>query len=449
MYRSHKGWKEIVVFIKRHTVICVLCMICAFIIAKYSHIPVPNWFPSMFICPADGTAYYEWLKLLNNLSLAFVGSIITYIIIQYIPERRRAYNSYIVLKKEIYNLYSFMSRLIDMYLFEMEIQDSEEDLSEGKLEKICQVEISNKFKACGIEYLKNGVFANTTSHGYNLYEDSKHYTELVYKAIDKIKGTVCSGQLDSDIINTISIIENNWFLHFISDIDIFYIHIPGYRNVILDFNKGFYELIKCHRVLSNYDIDLITYKFSKMSDEEIQSGKEMRLLRSSRVDFKIEGVSKAKSIAKEITELTPTEERLNKSEGVMFEMLVYYDSEAIKPKEILNAALTIAEYIEKNRTDDFQKNYALLNKLQIKKRLGTISTQEKRILYNIAKDTNVPDVIVFFAAILCENYEKAADSFSKFSEKEKACFIQFPIYRLWPNPPLQANLNPVLFTVNK
>ena len=175
----------------------------------------------------------------------------------------------------------------------------------------------------------------------------------------------------------------------------------------------------------------------------------MRLLRSSRVDFKIEGVSKAKSIAKEITELTPTEERLNKSEGVMFEMLVYYDSEAIKPKEILNAALTIAEYIEKNRTDDFQKNYALLNKLQIKKRLGTISTQEKRILYNIAKDTNVPDVIVFFAAILCENYEKAADSFSKFSEKEKACFIQFPIYRLWPNPPLQANLNPVLFTVNK
>lgn len=184
-----------------------------------------------------------------------------------------------------------------------------------------------------------------------------------------------------------------------------------------------------------------------MSAEEIEKEKEKQLFCLTRAILKDIEVSRALSVAEKIVRLEPSEERLRKSEGVMLEMLVYYDYTDSKPKDVLKAALMIAEYIMKNLTDEVQKNYALLNYLQIKKRLGTLSFEEHHRLYSLAKDSNSPNEIAVGAAILCEDYEKAADSFSRLSDEEKTIFIQFPIYRLWPNPPMEPNADPALFNV--
>ena len=120
MYDKHKVWKEIGLFIKRHLIICILCVICILVVLKFSQLPAPDWLlPGVrwaFLCPPEKSTEYEWLSLLNSISLAFITSIIVYIIVDYIPERKKAYKSFSLVKGHFDVLYDQMSKLIYMYM---------------------------------------------------------------------------------------------------------------------------------------------------------------------------------------------------------------------------------------------------------------------------------------------------------------------------------------------
>ena len=449
MYKSHGFFIEIWLFIKRHVVICILLLVSLFAIAKYSQIPAPNWLwepiTKLLLCPPNGSVAFEWWGLFSNLSLAYLASIITFMVVQYIPERRRAYKAFAILKKELRSLYSDMSYLISMYLFEIGVEKAEDQISIDDLSSICNVEISDKIKNCRIQNMRNGGKVSGQGYEYNLYTDSKKYIDFMHKSVNGIKDTGCSEHLDSDIIYTISNIESNWFVQFLSYLQEPTTRTPGYKEVIFNFDKGFYDFILCHRSLSEYSFDLISYSFSKMSEEEIKAETEKRLFMATRVLYKLSGVSKAKSIANSIIALEPTEERLKKSNGVLLEMLVYYDYADQKQAEILEAALIIAEFILRNETDNMGTDVAILNYLQIKKRLGALSSEDKNALQIIISREDINDFIRSGAAILSEDFEIARDSFRKLSEEEKHQFVQFPIYLLWPDPPVEPNPDPMVF----
>ena len=449
MYKSHNVLKEIWVFLKRHVVICILLIICGLVVTKFSKIPVPRWVPSLIanllICPSVGTEAYEWWALLNNLSLAFIASIIAYIFIQYIPDRRQAQKAFSILRKEFCSLYLYMSQLAYMYLFETGVDKKECQVSTEDLTGMLYVEISDTFRDCRIRTIRNGKDAKSESHGYNLYRDSKKYADLVCKSIERINSTGCSSQLDIDLVDTVSSIENNQFLQHFSLMQVPYTRTPGYQNVTVNFNSYFHGFVRCHCSLSKYRIDLITYEFSKMDDEEIQSENEKRLFMTTRAALKFLEPSKINKITEGIIALQPTEERLRKSEAVMLEMLVYYDFELQKPKGILETALRIAEYIRKNETDFLKKKYAFLNSMQIKKRLGILSNKDKYRIYCISADIRMPPELLLGALILREKDREAAVVFNALPDKEKRFFTHLPIYHLWENPPIEASPDPLLF----
>ena len=449
MFKKHNALNEIKLFIKRHIIIEAMLLGCLYIVAKNSHIKMPNWMPlsitKLFMSPAENTNAYEWLNLINSICLAFIASIIAYIFIQYIPERRRAYRAFTILKKELCSLYSYMSWLISMYLFEIGVETPESKVSVDDLAEICNIDISDKLRYCRIRYMRNGKYDNTSGSSYNLFADSKKYIGLVKKSIDRIKETRCAEYLDSNIIDIISKIENNWFFQYFSYLKKPDIKTPGYKTVIYNFDKGFYGFIKCHRSLSCYNYDLLTYEFSAMSNGEVELEKEKQLFMTSRTFYKYMGASRASSIAKGISALNPTDERLIKSEGVMLEMLVYYDFSPTKPKEILQSALIVADYIRNNETDELKQKRAFINSMQVKKRLNTISLEEIEQLHSIINDTSMPNEMIVGAAILLEDYDIAVESFDKFPADEKEEFTQWPIYRLWQAPPIEANPDPRVF----
>ena len=448
MYQKHKVLKEIGTFIKRHIVICVICVLSAFIIAKNSLIPVPDWMPKFFkkllLCPQSGTAPYEWSAILNDLSLAFLASIIVYIIVQYIPERRKANKAFSLLQKEFVSLYSYMSKLISMYLFELGIDTPEKNLTVEQVSGICCIELSNRERKCRINHLRNGKPDNSTEIGYALYKDSLDYCNYVKTSLEKIKSTLCSANLDIAILNSFSKIENNWFLNFFLKENPYILKTKNKTN-ILNFDKGFIEFVECHLSLSKYSFDRIGYSYIALSEEEFCTEQEKALFIKPRSVYLFFGKKEVGKITTEINNLEPTELRLKKCAGVMLEMLVFYDFEEQKPDHILNAAKQIAEYIFKNETDQDNSIIAFLNLAQIKKRMGILTTADLERLHQISSDTDLQKEIRTGSAIICDNYDLATKIFNQFTEEKKCIFVQLPIYHLWNNPPMEPNPNPMNF----
>ena len=449
MYKASKIGKEFSIFVKRHRLICILFLLCMFIIAKNSAIPAPGWIPLLmmriFIQPEKGTTGAEWLSLMNNLSLAFIGSMITYVIIQYVPERRKAYRAYSILKTEICRLHDYMSYLIGMYLFEIRFDGGENDVTVERLSAICNVEITDYDHFCCIEACRNGNKAYTRAISYNLFKDSKKYTELILKAIDTITDTVCVSDLDPELLDILSSTANNRFIEFFSFLDVPERRTTGSLSYKVAFDKGFYNLVQSHIILNRYDFDQVTYLFSNLTDEEISKEREEKLFLITRATIKYIGVSRIKEITERIIALPPTETRLSMCVGVILEILVYYDYQEPKQDDVLECALRIAEYVSENEQDPVKADYALLNVMQIKQRLNTISATELEELQKMSSDNEKGKEIITGAAILCGDYGRAETAFNALSQKEKEYFIQLPIYRLWPDPPLPANLEPQPF----
>ena len=107
--------------------------------------------------------------------------------------------------------------------------------------------------------------------------------------------------------------------------------------------------------------------------------------------------------------------------------------------------MKLAEYVRKSEMDPVKADYALLNVMQIKKRMNTISDDDLVELQQMKLDAEKDNNIITGASILCGDFVRAATAFAALSQEEKESFIQFPIYRLWPDPPIPANKEPVSF----
>ena len=447
MYNKHKVLMEIGLFIKRHLVICILCAICMLVVLKFSQIPTPNWlFPfvrRLFLCPQEHSTAYEWLSLLNSISLAFIVSIIVYVIVEYVPERKKAYKSFSLLKGDFDVLYNQMSKLIYMYMYEVGIQIPEDQVDFAQLSGMRDLKINDQIRKCRINCISNGKKVSN-SIGYSIYSDSLECYNKLEKAIGNIKGEVYSSYLDSDIFDILYKIEHNYFFIILSYGSLIYNNDISKVN-FLGLDKAFLEFINVHLSINKYNINKVTYSFSALSDQEFEEERESVLFYLSRGIYKHLSETKVERFTNEIISFQPTELRKRKSEGVLLEMLVYYDASLIKQRYILEAALKIAKYTLRNETNHINAVCAFLNLAQIKKRLHTLSDKDLRLLRKIKQKKTLDKRIIVASAILCEDYQYAKEVFEDFSEEEKDVFIQFPIYHLWKNPPVNANPTPMSF----
>lgn len=452
MYKSPNCLNELWRFLKKHIVICLLCLLSGLIIAKQSNIPAPSWLPTFFLRfllrPEIETTAFEYLEILNNLSLAFIASIITYIVIQYIPERKKAYKSYEILKNELRGLYEHMDFLISIYLFDLGLKKNKKRISLKSLSNLPHLTISDRKISCAIDVLFDGEKGNILDYGYSLLTDSIRYVDAIKKNIEHIEGAMCSAQLDEDIINIVSTIENGLFVRCFHNSNIVKMRNrnPDIQHHIMNLDKGLYEIIRCHRLLDKYNFEKVTFQITKISDEEMREEEEKILFMNNRIIFRSLGANRVNQVVDSILLLDPTEERLQKSQDVLLEILVYYDEMHLKSQEVLAAALKLSEYIMEHDSNAQNYQYAILNYLQTKKRFNCLSDEDTETIQRIISDKKSPEEIVLGALIINEDYEKALRLFEQLPGEEKDRFIQFPIYNLWPNPPVNSGVSSSLFT---
>lgn len=422
--------KEIVIFFKNQIILVFFAIASLYVAIKCSHIKVFSWIPltiqRLFIAPVEGTQLYECLNLLNGLCLAFLASFIFYIINNYIPRRineRKAEMSY---SNEFFNLYSSMSRIIDMYLYEINIDKNEGKITLEDCKKMNQIKVTNCDNWIEIKYMNNGKFANTVSNHYNLLKDTIEETKRIYKNIDIIRSRSNYHYLSFSLVNCITKIEVNEFIKSMK----FHYENP----FISELNKGFsflgvetsfYDLIQRHIELSSYVTNKCTYDFKYLNPERIENVKESETFMFARIFYKIYSVDYVINKINKIIQYSKTEERIEKARFVLEECIIcvhdYYDTSS----NFINSLMTLSDYIT---SSEFCNKIDIINKYHIKMYKGFLD-EDTAMLKELFNDKD--NLIKFYASILLKDTINSSNFYNQLSKKEKDIFINSSMYKLW------------------
>ena len=105
-----------------------------------------------------------------------------------------------------------------------------------------------------------------------------------------------------------------------------------------------------------------------------------------------------------------------------------YDKAEKKDERLLEYALKLTDWISNlPETDEVSFVYRL-NKMQILKRMGAITEQERSELIDIS-ESNIPAFGKWAANLLLEDYDRASLYWEKMSEEEREIYKHYPIYK--------------------
>ncbi len=114
-----------------------------------------------------------------------------------------------------------------------------------------------------------------------------------------------------------------------------------------------------------------------------------------------------------------------------------YDNAENKDERLLEYALKLTDWISNlPETDEVSFVYRL-NKMQILKRMGAITEQERSELLDIS-ESNIPAFGKWAANLLLEDYDRANLYWGKMSEEERKIYKNYPIFLFHKNRPKGA-----------
>lgn len=110
-------WKDLKVHI-------VLLIVSLLVICKFSDAPpIFDCLAFLLQRPNEGTAEYEILRIAENLSLAYIASLIFYILVDYLPNKRDEKRTEKLLEKSLTTLYLYMDRVVSYFKFLYNVTD--------------------------------------------------------------------------------------------------------------------------------------------------------------------------------------------------------------------------------------------------------------------------------------------------------------------------------------
>ena len=128
-----------------------------FFICKFSS--APQFFYALgFLLekPSDGTFQYEVFRILENLSLAYLASLIFYLIVDYIPKKREEKHTEKILEKNLTNLYMHMDKVCAYFDFTFGI-DNLLRISEEQKKIIDDFCFPNNKEFLMVKHTKSGI----------------------------------------------------------------------------------------------------------------------------------------------------------------------------------------------------------------------------------------------------------------------------------------------------
>lgn len=270
-------FSRVIRFSKENKPIVILLLISIFCIIKFSELPFVNFAPdfieSIFEKPNQGTTWYEICRLLENLSLAYVASIIFYIIIDYIPKQKMESKVFNLLKSDLVSLYLYMSDIIASINTALMIKKDIKDISLDDVRLLDDFKLKNEPIYYYTTSFIDGIKKDTVQEYFNYYLDAPKYANLINERLEKIKKNPCAVYAELELLEVLSTIESNYFLNQVLDFK----YEPLENDICIsrcDFGKNYYDFIQSYIKLGLFKFKRHTYQKKPMSESEIKEYKD-------------------------------------------------------------------------------------------------------------------------------------------------------------------------------
>lgn len=266
--------------IKELKIQIILLIIAIFLICKFSSAPLLfGWMP-FFLRPQQETMAFELFRIMESLSLAYIASLIFYLVVDYIPKKKMEEKAFEILKPHLVSLFMRMNEINSYFKCVMNVTDFSK-LPQEKIKEIDDFYFTNRSK-----FFMETSYGNNISnrsdmavfHGAKEIRDNGKSILKVYEDIDAISATMV--QASSELITLLSKIRSSEFLEKILKIFKDKEESLNGEEIIcryLNFYEDLAEFSFLEMQLAQYDFDKITVEYREATKKEIVEWIELQV----------------------------------------------------------------------------------------------------------------------------------------------------------------------------
>lgn len=243
-----------------------------FVICKFSPAPMLlECLTPLLQRPTEGTLWYEFFRVAENLSLAYIASLIFYILVDYLPRKNEEKRSAAILEKPLVNLYMHMNKVISYYRFAFNTSHFSA-VTEEKKKEIDDFSFSTIPEFLFVESMRNQI----PNGGHVEWFDAKKEVTAagigISKSLAEIDSILAGNKASTDFISLMNELRTSGFLEKLLKI------MPGYpitvdgEEVLFTYLNFYDDICKFEAIqqkIEGYVFPKLGYTFRKATESEI------------------------------------------------------------------------------------------------------------------------------------------------------------------------------------
>lgn len=265
--------RKIFLIIKELKIHIILLIISISLICKFSSAPLLFGWMTIFLRPQEETVDFEIFRIMENLSLAYIASLIFYLVVDYIPKKKSEEKAFELLKPRLVSLFMWMNRINSYF----KCVTNTSDFSSVSQDKIKEIDDFH-FNSESLFYIENSYRNGINNgcdmavfHGSKEIKDNGKLILKVYEDMDEISTIMV--QAPSDLISILSKIRVSKFLdtviHMFNDDEVKNSNEIEIVCRYFNFYKDLAEFSFLEMQLAQYDFDKLTVVYRAASKSEI------------------------------------------------------------------------------------------------------------------------------------------------------------------------------------
>lgn len=251
-------------FLKEHYILSIIFVISILLMIKSSSIPYfiePPAFVS-FIFDAPKSEFWKGVfQFVDIFASAYVTSLIFYVMVDYIPSKRREKKTKQIVDAKLASIYLYLSEFLSMIDYSAELANTSDNLNE--------VVFSNEIVNCKRTTIKNGVEQATITYSYNLLKDCNKYKNLILDSARSLSGVLSFSYCDSEIIDVVSEIQLIDLFQSIPPANEFYLTAKNIAPTCMSTNEDCKKLKSLKDKLGKHISIRLDYQYHSISEDEL------------------------------------------------------------------------------------------------------------------------------------------------------------------------------------
>lgn len=251
-------------FIKEHYILSIIFVISILLMIKSSSIPYfiePPAFVS-FIFDAPKSEFWKGVfQFVDIFASAYVTSLIFYVMVDYIPSKRREEKTKQIVDAKLVSIYLYLSEFLSMIDYSAELANTSDNLNE--------VVFSNEIVNCKRTTIKDGTEQSTITYSYNLLKDCNKYKNLILDSARSLSGVLSFSYCDSEIIDVVSEIQLIDLFQSIPPANEFYLTAKNIAPTCMSTNEDCKKLKSLKDKLGKHISVRLDYQYHSISEDEL------------------------------------------------------------------------------------------------------------------------------------------------------------------------------------